>query len=148
MGAYCYLNDKILPVSEAGVGVYDIGLLRGYGIYEALRTFNRKPFEFAAHMARFHRSTDALRLYILATDEELRKIIDELIEKNIPQGRDAVVRFIITGGEAIGGIEYNPQTPTFYILVEPLEALPQEMYEKGCKLLVHEHLRALPEYKT
>src|SRR3989344_6075054 len=152
MEQYCYLNPgraggKILPVAEAKVGVYDIGLLRGFGIYEALRTFKRKPFEFPSHMARFHTSTEALKLQIPVSDDEMLKVITELIEKNIPQGREAVVRFIITGGEAVGGIEYNPATPTFYILVEPLETLPQETYEKGCKLLVHDHLRALQEYK-
>src|SRR3989344_665075 len=148
MEQYCYLNGKIVPLAEAKVGVYDIALLRGFGIYEALRTFNRKPFEFPSHMVRFHTSTEALKLQIPATDGEMLTVITELIEKNIPQGREAVVRFIITGGEAVGGIEYNPAAPTFYILVEPLEALPQETYEKGCKLLVHDHLRALPEYKT
>ena len=148
MAPYCYLNGKIVPVAEAQVGVYDIGLLRGFGIYEALRTFNRKPFEFPSHMVRFHTSTEALKLHIPVTDEEMLKVVTELIEKNIPQGREAVVRFIITGGEAVGGIEYDPARPTFYILVEPLELLPKEVYEKGCKLLVHDHLRALPEYKT
>ncbi len=144
----CYLNGNIVPVSEARVGVYDIGLLRGFGVYEALRTFNRKPFEFAAHMGRFHSSTKALSLHIPATDEDIQKILLDLIERNIPQGREGVVRFIITGGEAIGGIDYNPSNPTFYILVEPLEELPKGTNEKGCKLLVHEHLRMFPEYKT
>lgn len=148
MGAFCYLNGKVIPVADAKVGVYDIGLLRGFGIYEAMRTFNRRPFEFAAHMERFHTSTTALKLRIPASDEEISKSIDELIEWNIPQGREAVVRFIITGGAAIGGIEYDPSVPTFYILVEKLEPLSKETYEKGCKLLVHDHLRALPEYKT
>ena len=104
MEQYCYLNGKIVPLAEAKVSVYDIGLLRGFGIYEALRTFKRKPFEFPSHMARFHTSTEALKLQIPATDDEMLRVITELIEKNIPQGREAVVRFIITGGEAVGGI--------------------------------------------
>jgi len=148
MEQYCYLNGKIVSVAEAKVSVYDIGLLRGFGIYEALRTFKRKPFEFPSHMVRFHTSTEALKLRIPATDDEMLKVITELIEKNIPEGREAVVRFIITGGEAVGGIEYDPAAPTFYILVEPLQPPSKETYEKGCKLLVHDHLRALPEYKT
>src|SRR3989338_3279261 len=148
MPQFCYLDGVVVPVSEAKVSVYDIGLLRGFGIYEALRTFNRKPFELAAHMARFHSSTDALKLRIPATDEEIKKILDDLMSRNIPEGKEAVARFIITGGTAVGGIEYNPATPTFYILVEELEPPAKEMYEKGCKLLVYDHLRALPEYKT
>jgi branched-subunit amino acid aminotransferase/4-amino-4-deoxychorismate lyase len=153
MESYCYLSlgragGEILPVSEAKVGVYDIGLLRGFGVYEALRTVNSVPFMFADHMARFHRSTDALKLHIPESDERIRAIIAELIERNIPSGKDAIVRFIITGGEAIGGIEYNPQTPTFYILVEELYPLDDEVLQKGCKLIVHEHQRVFPEFKT
>ena len=145
---FCYLNGKILPVSEAKVGVYDIGLLRGFGIYEAMRTFNRVPFMWNDHMARFHRSTEALKLTIPASDEETHKIIADLIDRNIPQGKEAVVRFILTGGEAIGGIEFNPTTPTFYILVEELQPLASEVFKKGCKLIVHEHQRVFPEFKT
>ncbi len=145
---FCYLNGKILPVAEAKVGVYDIGLLRGFGIYEAMRTFNRMPFMWADHMARFHASTEALKLTIPASDEEIHRVIAQLIEKNIPQGKDGVIRFILTGGEAIGGIEFNPKTPTFYILVEELMPLAPEIFEKGCKLIVHEHLRIFPGYKT
>ena len=111
MGPFCYLNGKIVPVSEAKVSVYDIGLLRGYGIYEALCTFDRKPFAFDDHMARFHRSTEALKLTIPIGDEEIRTILTDLIERNIPQGKEAVIRYIITGGEAVGGIEYDPATP-------------------------------------
>ncbi|RJQ34088.1 hypothetical protein C4568_03015 [Candidatus Parcubacteria bacterium] len=145
---FCYLNGKILPVSEAKVGVNDIGLLRGFGIYEAMRTFNRVPFMFADHMTRFHTSTDALKLTIPESDEEIHRIIAQLVDKNIPEGKDAVIRFILTGGEAIGGIEYNPKHPTFYILVEELKPLPPEVFEQGCTLLVHEHQRVFPGYKT
>src|SRR4051812_40777049 len=113
MAPFCYLNGEIVPVAEAKVGVYDIGILRGYGIYEALRTFNRIPFEFEAHMERFHRSTDALNLRIPIADDEIRRVVEELVSRNIGEGKDAVVRFIVTGGEAIGGIEYNPAAPTF-----------------------------------
>src|SRR3989344_1939011 len=99
-------------------------------------------------MARFHASTAALKLTIPISDEEIHKIIAELIGKNIPEDKDAVIRFILTGGEAIGGIEFNPKTPTFYILVEPLESLPEDVFKNGCTLIVHEHLRIFPGYKT
>ena len=153
MAPFCYLNlggagGTILPVAEARVSVYDIGLLRGFGVYEALRTFNRVPFMWAEHLARFHRSVDALKLTIPARDEEMHQIIAELIDRNVPEGKDAIVRFILTGGEAIGGIEFNPATPTFYILVETLEPLSEEIFQNGCKLIVHEHQRVFPEFKT
>lgn len=143
----CYLNGAIIPVREAKVGVYDIGLLRGFGVYEALRTFKRKPFMFADHLARLHRSAAAMRLTVPASDEQMTSIIDDLITRNVPQEKEALARFILTGGEAIGGIEYGEQ-PTFYILVEELELPPAEVFVNGCTLIVYEHERPFAESKT
>ncbi len=144
---FCYFNGSIVPVSEARVGVYDVGLLRGFGIYEALATANRKPFMFEAHMARFHHSTERLSLSIPASDSEIESAIMTLVERNVPRG-EAVVRIIITGGEAIGGIEYDRAHPTFYILVEPLRLPAPETYTQGARLMTYEYERQFPEYKT
>lgn len=137
-----------MPVAEASVGVYDIGLLRGFGIYEAMSTANRKPFMFADHMARFRKSADRMRLKIPATDSHIEKATNDLVAKNIPQHEEAVIRFILTGGEAQGGIGYDYETPTFYILVEPLVPMDPRNYTDGCALTVCDHQRQFPECKT
>jgi len=146
--AYCYLNGEILPIAEAKVGVYDMGLLRGFGIYEAMVTANRRPFMFADHMARFKKSADRMRLKIPATDTQVENAISDLVAKNIPQREEAVIRFILTGGEAQGGIGYDYETPTFYILVEPLVPIDPRNYTDGCSLMMCDHQRQFPECKT
>lgn len=146
MSPFCYLNGKILPVAEAKVGVYDIGLLRGFGIYEALMTYGKKPFKLSDHLARFRRSAAFLGVEILASDEEVTGALLELIEKNGYE--ESIVRMLLTGGPAFAGIEFAPKTPTFYILVEKFKPLSAELYEKGCSVTVYEHLRQFPEYKT
>lgn len=148
MTSYCYLNGEIIPVSDAKVGVYDMGLLRGFGIYEALATSNRRPFMLDAHMERFRRSTDRVGLTIPVTDQEFARILDELIEKNIPVGKEAAIRIILTGGTAIAGIEYDREKPTFYILVEEMAQLPAPVFEYGCSVTVVDHQRQFPESKT
>lgn len=145
---YCYLNGEILPVSKATVGVYDIGLLRGFGIYEAMATANRKPFMFADHMERFRRSTDEVHLKIPVSDDEILTAIQTLIAKNVTGDGEAIIRFILTGGTAIGGIEYDYNAPTFYILVEPMVPLDATYYTDGCSLTVSEHQRQFPQSKT
>ncbi len=147
MTPYCYLDGQTVPVADAKVGVYDTGLLRGFGIYEALATYNRKPFMFDAHMARFRASADRLGLDIPVSDEELRAILLDLMERNVPEG-EAAVRIILTGGEAIGGIDYDRSKPTFYVLVEPMQLPPAEAFENGVSVIVAEHQRQLPECKT
>lgn len=144
---FCFLNGEIIPLSEAKVGVEDIGLLRGYGVYEAFTALGGKTFRFVDHWNRFLDSAHALGLNIPVTEEKAERVIKELCEKNGLTGRSNV-RFILTGGKAYGGIEYNFETPTFYILVEKHEPLPVEICEEGGKLITYPHLRFMPERKT
>ena len=138
----------MLPVSEASVGLYDIGLLRGFGIYEGLRSSNGKPFAFAEHMARFHRSGDQLQLKIPVGDAEIENAMRELIQKNVPAGKDGLIRMILTGGTAIGGIGFNPETPTLFILVETYTPPAQKNFDEGCLVVTYEHMRQFPQFKT
>jgi len=147
MQEYCFLNGKILPTAEAKIGVEDIGLLRGYGIYDGLAVIKGEPFRFADHWNRFLSGAHILNLNVPVTEEKAEKVIKELAVKNGYTER-ANVRIILTGGKTIGGIEYDFENPTFYILVEKWESLPQVLYEKGARLITYKHMRELPEYKT
>jgi len=148
MKPYCYLNRKIVPLAKAHVGLYDIGLLRGFGIYEALMTYNRKPFMLGAHLARFRNSAKSLSLKIPATNAEIESAMHKLVERSIPKGKEAIFRVILTGGTAVDSIEYNRKRPTFYILVEEFHLFPKKYYTDGCSLTVFEEQRSFPESKT
>ena len=147
MTEFCFLNGKILPLSEAKVGVEDIGLLRGYGIYDGLAVFNGKVFHLADHWDRLLSGAHILNLNVSVTKEKAGKIIEELAQKNGFMER-ANVRIILTGGQTLGGIEYDFENPTFFILVEKWESLPKDLYEDGAKLVTYRHMRELAEYKT
>lgn len=147
MNQYCFLNGKVLPLSEAKVGVEDIGVLRGYGIYDGLAAFGGKPFRFSDHWNRLLSGAHILNLNVPITKEKAEKIIEELAVKNGFVER-ANVRIILTGGQTFGGIEYDFETPTFFILVEKWEPLPEDFYKNGAKLITYRHIRELPEYKT
>lgn len=138
----------MIPVNDAKISVYDIGLLRGFGIYEAMTTFNRKPFMLAEHLLRFHRSAAGMKIEIPLSDKEIEKAIKELVAHNVEKGAEAVIRIVLTGGEAIAGIEYDTKKPTFLILVEPLRQIDPKYYAQGCALMVHEFPRQFPQWKT
>lgn len=143
----CFLNGEIIPVEDAKVSVLDIGLLRGYGIYDGIAGIKGKPFRFPDHWTRFLSGAHILNLNIPITEDGAKKKIEELLEKNHGDKR-ANIRLILTGGNTIGGIEYDFEKPTFYIVTEEWEALPIEYYEEGAKLITYRHVRELPEYKT
>lgn len=143
---YCYLNGTISPVSEAKVSVLDIGMLRGFGIYDGLTAFGENIFRFGNHWNRFVDGAHALNLNIPVTLEKCQSIIKELLSKN--GFERSIIRMVLTGGNTLGGIEYDFASPTFYILIEKLTALPENLYVSGGKLVTQNFQRDLPEYKT
>ena len=143
---YCYLNGKIVTSDKLLVSGYDIGLLRGYAVYDGITTHNKKPFYLSAHLDRFRKSSLRLGLKIPLTDAAITKIIETLIKKN--GFHRANLRLILSGGETIDGIEYRASRPTFFIIAEKWNPLPKHLYEKGGKLITENHLRFMPETKT
>ncbi len=147
-GPYAWLNGSFVPLSEAKIGITDIGLLRGFGIYEGLITHNRKPFMLADHFARFHRSADRMGLVSPVADEVIEAAIRELVERNVPAGKEGLIRFYLTGGPTVGTIEYDPATPTIFILVEEFKMLESHYLENGCTVTVVDYHRDLSEIKS
>lgn len=144
---YCFLNGKVIPIEEAKIGINDIGLLRGYGIYDGLAAVDGKPFRFADHWQRFTDGAHALGLNIPITESGCEKKIIEIVEKSGLKER-ANIRMILTGGPTIKGIEYDFENPTFYMIAERWEALPADYYTEGSKLITYRYKREMPEHKT
>jgi branched-subunit amino acid aminotransferase/4-amino-4-deoxychorismate lyase len=147
MEPVCFLNGSILPLSEAKVGVLDLGILRAFGIYEGITAFEGTPFRFDDHWKRFERSAEKLGLVIPVSPEEAETAMKAIIAHNAP-GKRANLRMVLTGGTAEGGIEHVPGRETFFITAEPAVPLPAALYERGASLVTHEHERLLPESKT
>jgi len=145
MKSLCYLNGKILPVKQAGISVNDIGILRGYGVFDILRTSNGRPFQLAEHLSRLNRSAKVLNLRLPLKRITLEKIIRKLIRLN--GLKESRIRIVLTGGKSENGMDYNPLTPTLFILVEKFCDMPKELYENGGRLATIDHQRNLPEAK-
>ena len=147
MEQFCYLNGEILPLKEARIGVLDLGVLRGFGIYEGITAFGGEPFHFDAHWERFERSARPLGLVIPYSKAEVLEAMRTLIKKNT-EGERANIRMVLTGGQAEGGLEHVPGRETLFIVVEPFVPLPATLYENGGHLIQHDHQRFMAEAKT
>ena len=144
--AYCYFNGKIVDMRKASVRPNDLGLLRGYGVFEYLRTYNGKLFLLEEHLARFQNSAKLLNLKIPIGEKELVRVIKRLIAKN--KLAETGIKLVLTGGPTHDGITYSHCSNTFYILAEPPPFYPKTLYEKGAKLITCEYHRELPLIKT
>ncbi|MEK7180449.1 MAG: aminotransferase class IV, partial [Patescibacteria group bacterium] len=142
---YCYLNGKIVPFSQAKVSVNDIGLTRGFGVSEFLRSDNGKIFLLNDHVRRFFKSAYMIGLKPSLSKESLGKAIQSVLKKN--GGGNAQIRVIMTGGDTISGIEFDKKKPMLFILVEHFVPLSGTLYRNGGKLITYEYQRTIPEAK-
>lgn len=146
MQNYCFLNGRIIPEGQAKVSVNDIGLLRGYGVFDFLRSYDGKPFILDRHLDRFEHSAKLLDLKIPVSREKIKEIITNLLEKN--NLKDAGIRLVLTGGPSKDGVSFGEEFPTFYILTKELPKYSASYYQEGVKLITHEYQREIPEAKT
>lgn len=146
MEKYCYLNGKIIETKKAKVSITDIGLLRGFGVFDALKTYDGRPFLFAHHYKRIVNSAKMIGLHFPISQEQTEKIIRELVKKN--KASDISVRIVLTGGESTDGTNYNAAKPTVYILMHKAEIFHPDLYRKGAKLITVEYGREVPKSKT
>lgn len=142
---HCFLNGKIVPVSDAAVAINDLGLLRGYGIFDYLKSYNGTPFRLQDYLDRFRASADDLRLPLKYSDEQIATFVNELLRKSGVTG-DAGIRLLLTGGNSPDSMSIAE--PNFAIIIEHLPPTPKEQYEMGVKLLTYNFRRAFPLSKT
>ncbi len=141
---YCFANNQIELLENAGVPVGDLMVQRGYGIFDFLRVFNNKPLFLDAHLDRFFNSAAIMRLNIKETREELIGLVQQLIEKNnIPSSG---IRLLIGGGDAPDG--YTITAPHLIIIQQPLVAPLDQLDENGIHLVSYNYTRQLAEVKT
>lgn len=147
MDKYCYCDGEIIRLDEVKISPYDLGFMRGYGIFDAMRTANGVLFCFDEHWDKFEKSAQELDLKINISKEEYRRVVQTLLKKNNLE--EAAVKTILTGGNSDNGF-YKSDVPTFLILVDDLDkfSFSSEVYNNGWKLISLEFERYSPKIKT
>lgn len=141
---YCHLNGVLTAAPAAQLHVSDLGLLRGFGVFDFFLFKDKKPCFFDDYISRFYRSAAKLGLEPLPPPSLLKEQVLELIDAN---GQAAGgIRLLATGGYSADG--YTPANPNYYILQSPLVLPSDELRLQGCSLLSWQHQRELPEIKS
>ena len=143
MAATIYVNGRITDEREAVIPVLDHGFLYGEGVYEVMRTYQRKPFLYGAHIDRMRRSAGMINLTVPFTDAELLARIEEtaavFYESQGAAGAAAemYIRVLLTRG--VGQMTYDPAAcpvPSLVIIIKPQLDPPAHAYEKGVKVIL------------
>ncbi len=143
--ALWYVGGRWVHPNEATLSINDITVLRGYSVFESLRTYHRRPFHLEEHLSRLARSAALIDLEVPYTREFVAAIIDEVIEKNPYE--HASIRILVTGGESEDGILPSGK-PTLAVLITPLGERDMERFASGIKLITSDLQRVAPEAKT
>jgi branched-chain amino acid aminotransferase len=107
------LDGEIMPALEAVIPVTDEGLLRGDGVFEAVRIYDGRPFRLEEHLARLQRSASNLRLPIDL--EAVRADVHRLLATADGASGHEALRIVLTrGGRRL-------------LLTEPLPDLPDRV---------------------
>ena len=126
------VNGVITPPGDAKIPVLDHGLLFGDSVYETLRTYHGKPFLFSRHFARLTHSAEGIQLPLPWTKEQT---LDQVQRTLIPG--ECRIRLMITRG--IGELSADTETctdPAAIIIVVPLVALPERIYQQGVEVVI------------
>lgn len=144
MRHFCYVNGEFFPVDAAQIYVNDIGLLRGYGLFDYCRTYNGAPFMPDLYLSRFFCSATQMQLEVPLAKPHIKEIMEELFRRS--GFAEVAFRMVLTGGYTDDGI--TPGVPNLIIMTEPVPPVDERKFTQGIKVITHEYLRDLPEVKS
>jgi len=82
MSRIVHVNGEYVPEEEARISIFDRAFLMADGVYEVTAVLDGKLCDYPGHVARLHRSLDALQIEAPVTDDELLRIHRELVRRN------------------------------------------------------------------
>ncbi len=141
----CYLNGNYVAFDQGCLPLNDLGILRGYGVFDFLRTYNGVPFKLREHVQRLQNSAKLIGLNLPWPTEEIEAITQDTLRRNhLPE---ANIRIVATGGASADFITPLGQ-PSLMVIVTPVSEYPREYYEQGIKVITVQTERFIPRAKS
>lgn len=140
-----YIDGRFVNAAAAKIPVADLGLVRGYGVFDFFRTYNGVPFHLEDHLARLHHSACAVELDFPWTFTELSEIVAQVLECN--GDGEHKVRIILTGGDT-EDFSSSSGHPRLMIIVTPCDPVSAEISNRAVKVITIDDNRAMPEVKS
>jgi branched-chain amino acid aminotransferase len=139
-----YQDGQFKDYNDLRTPIADLGVQRGYGIFDFLRTTEKHAHFLNDHLDRFYASANAMHLHLSLSRQEIIDIVNTLIlENQIPFSG---IKLLLTGGDASDG--YTMNKPRLSLFQQPLFPPPLVLPEKGIHLVSRAYQRQLPEIKT
>ncbi len=142
MTSIFYIDGEFVRSDDASIPVDDLAILRGYGVFDFLRTYGGRPFDLDSHLRRLERSARLIHLDLPVSLDEIRRITLETLERNgYPESN---VRLVVTGGTSEDNITPNGSS-RLLVMITPLKPQPEAWYRDGVKVILNPTERYLPQ---
>ncbi|NGX38163.1 MAG: D-alanine aminotransferase [Chlamydiae bacterium] len=137
-----YINGEYFKTPS--ISPFDLGFLRGYGVFEHFRTYEKHPAFLSKRLHRLLKAATAIEIKLSHTLQEIEDIVYHLIEHN--DFIESTIRIIVTKGITEDGLTPIRES-SLIILTKPYSPFPANYYKNGIHALTTVHNRLFPEVK-
>jgi len=141
-----YINGQFVSDDKSLISVKDIVVLRGFGVFDFLITYNKRPFRLQEHVQRLENSARGIGLEIEPTNAQICEIVEETIRRN-PHHTESAIRIVYTGGISSDGLSPEGRG-ILMVMVTPKIKLPETWYTDGANLITVDIERFIPASKS
>lgn len=140
-----YIDGKFYEKENAKISVFDHGLLYGDGVFEGIRSYNRRVFKLKEHIDRLFESSQSIMLKVPLTREQMIKAVLQTVKAN--KLDNAYIRLVVTRGEGDLGLDPNKcyKGATIIIIADKIALYPEKLYREGLSIVTVPTVRNLPE---
>ena len=137
---HCYFDGAVVEESKASISIHNIGVQRGFGIFDFFRVRNGKPAFMEDHLDRFYKSQAFLGLDRLIEKDEIRDAINELQKRNGYKEGAFKLMLLADGSESEPVLK-----PLFYITNSDTS---RHVRPETANAILHEYVREYPAIKS
>ncbi|MBU1871648.1 MAG: aminotransferase class IV, partial [Candidatus Omnitrophica bacterium] len=140
-----YINGKFYSKENAKISVFDHGLLYGDGVFEGIRSYNRRVFKLKEHIDRLFESAHSLMIEVPISKINLIKAVIKTLKVN--RLNNAYIRLVLTRGQ--GDLGLDPRkckgNGSLIIIADKIALYPPKLYKNGLKIITVPTIRNHPE---
>lgn len=141
-----YIDGQFVDDEKSSVSARDIAILRGFGVFDFLITYNRRPFHLEEHVRRLRNSANCIGLEIKHSNSEICAIVEETVKRN-PHHTESAIRIVYTGGVSSDGVTPEGRG-ILMVMVTQKHPLPERYYVEGAKIITVDIERFIPDSKS
>jgi len=140
-----YVNGDFVEDQQAKISVNDLSVIRGFGIFDFLRTYNGIPFHLDEHLGRLERSARLISLELPHSRKKIAEIVQATLQRNLH--KESNIRLVVTGGLSNDCITPG-DSPQLLVMVTGVKEMPAEWYSDGAKVITSHVERFMPGAKS